>query len=98
MAQPTKLELQQALAAQGRELEALRVEVSQLRADNEALRAKAAAQPRQWGPRPSSYTPAPPSPEQLRRREVMQFAKAYAMTNGRSITVAQAEEMMARAD
>lgn len=96
MSRITVAEYKQIVAKLGAEVEALRVEVSQLRADNEGLRAKVAAQPRQWGPRPSTYMPAPPSPEVLRRREVMRFARNFAVANGRSITLAEAEQLMAQ--
>jgi hypothetical protein len=93
MAQTTKLELQQLLSAANAEREALRVQVAELTATVTMLKARVQ---QRSGVRTSTYVPPAPSPEILRKREVMAFARAYAMTNRRSITLAQAEELMAQ--
>ena len=71
MARITKLELEQLLAARNKELEALRLEVSQLRAHVQSMRST---------PRPAQSTRSEPRPK--KRDEVGDIVSTYQKRDG----------------
>lgn len=82
MSKLTKIELAQANAALGAEVQALRVKVAEQAATIDMLKAGGAV--RSTKP---VYVPRPPSPEQLALRDSMARAKALAITTGRVVQV-----------
>lgn len=84
MAQPTKLELTQRLAAANTALEAARVLIAEHEATIAALKAQGAKLQR---PQRPAYTPPAPTAEQLVRRAAMAAARDEAMRTGKSVLV-----------
>ena len=84
MAQTTKLELSQLLAARNKELEAARLRIAELEGDVVALKAKLAVVPATQAPRPAYQSPAP-SCAQIAFRARLAAAREAAMTTGKSV-------------
>lgn len=88
MARTTKLELSQALAALGTEVQALRVKCAEQAATIEALKAAKPSAPNA-APERATFVRKPyePSAEQLALRAAMAAAREMAMKTGRSVRV-----------
>lgn len=84
MAQTTKLELSQLLAARNKELEAARLRIAELEGDVVALKTKLAVVPATQAPRPAYQVPAP-SCAQIAFRVRLAAARELAMRTGQSV-------------
>lgn len=91
MANVTKLELQQLLAARNAELVAARTRIAELEGDVASLKAlsdrAAVALAQRVRPQRSAYVAPPATAEQLALRAAMAAAKELAMRTGRSVRV-----------